>query len=68
MVPMDNVANNRDYMHGLYLWLFLAESVSWGGNDFMKAVEEAKKLGRGMPPEEIDKALAQLAYHLSVYK
>lgn len=65
---MDNVANNRDYIHGLYLWLFLAESISWGGNDFMTAVAEAKKLGRGVTPEEIDLALAQLAYHIGVYR
>lgn len=64
---MDNVANNRTYIRGLYVWLFLAEMMSWNGDDFHAAVQEARGMGRGVPPEEVDEALNKLHNYLTGY-
>lgn len=41
--------------------------MDWSGDDFAAAADEAKKLGRGVTPEEIDAALQKLAEYSSSY-
>lgn len=54
-------------LRALKLWLLLGSFIDWDRNDFTQIADEAKKIGRGLSPEEADKALRDLNQVLTEY-